>query len=339
MKNENSKNKILKYIIEEYISNSRPVGSVYLIEKYKLDISSATVRNIMVLLEKDDLIEKSHTSSGRIPTHKGYEYYAKYLISDDDEKLSSKIKDVFASRRSSIDNVIDEAVSIISEASKLTIVTSDNRSVELFKSITLTPISDNVAIIVLITSSGKIDSKELSLSSKLNLDDLKIAIRIFQERLYNVKMEDIPKVVETLKPVLKQYIKNYEELIQAFVESIFKSYKNISHNNIYGKSQLIKSKDIKREELAELIDLIENQSIWESINEKNYLDENLKLEILPSNATMISKRLNINGNVKDISVVGPLRMDYSKAKNILNIIEKYTNEMLQENNVHNKEGE
>ena len=83
MRNVEIKNKILKYIIEEYISSSKPIGSVYLIEKYNLGISSATVRNVMVDLEKENLIEKSHTSSGRIPTPNGYEYYAKFLTSDE----------------------------------------------------------------------------------------------------------------------------------------------------------------------------------------------------------------------------------------------------------------
>lgn len=328
MRNVETKNQILKYIVDEYVSNSKPVGSVYLINKYKMNISSATARNIMVILEKENLIEKSHTSSGRIPTPKGYEYYAKYLTINEEDKLASKIKDIFASRRSSIDNIIDEAVSIISEASKLTLVTSENKNDELLKSITLTPISNEIAIIVLITSSGKVDTKELKLSKRLNLDDLKIAIRIFQERLHNVKLVDIPKSIESLKPILKQHIKNYEELIQTFVIGVFQNYKNIANNKIYGKSHLIKSQDIKRQELANIIELIENQSIWESINEKNYLDENLKLEILPSNTSIISKRLLLNGSVKDVSVIGPTRMDYSKAKNLLNIIEKYAKENL-----------
>lgn len=341
MKKDKMNDLILKYIVEEYISESKPIGSVFLIEKYKMDISSATARNIMSNLEKKGLIEKSHTSSGRIPTSSGYEYYFKYLTSSENKKLSSRIRDIFANRRASIDNIIEEAVSIISEISKITFVTSENKNHQLLKSITLTPISEFSAIIVLITSSGKIDSKELKLSSKLNLNDLKIAIRIFQERLYNVKLVDIPKSIESLKPILKQHIKNYEELIETFVAKILKKYTNISNNKIYGKSYLIKAQDIQRQELANIIELIETQSIWESINDKNYLEDNLKLEILPSNTSIISKRLIINGESKDVSVVGPKRMDYSKAKNILNIIEKYVKKNIesQQNEIENPENE
>lgn len=329
--NKKSKNKdeILKYIVEEYVSSSKPVGSVFLIQKYNLSISSATVRNIMAALEKEEMIEKSHTSSGRIPTSKGYKYYTKYLTSSNEDKLSIKIKDIFAQRRNSIDNIIDEAVSIISEATKMTVITSQINKEERLMSINFTPINNHDAIIVLITSGGIVDSKELTLSTKkLNINDLKIAIRIFQERLYNVKLIEIASSIETLKPILKENIKNYEELIEAFVNNIFNNYKNRSNNKVFGKSHLIKSDDIQREELANIIELIEKQSIWESINDKNYLEENLKLEILPSNTSIISKRLSFNGEVKDVSVIGPSRMNYAKAKNILNIIEKYTNEII-----------
>ncbi len=324
-----NQNEILKYIVEEYVSSSKPVGSVFLIQKYNLSISSATVRNVMASLEKEGMIEKSHTSSGRIPTSKGYKYYTKYLTSSTEDKLSIKIKDIFAQRRHSIDNIIDEAVSIISEASKMTVITSQINKEERLMSINFTPITNHDAIIVLITSGGIVDSKELKLSAKkLNINDLKIAIRIFQERLYNVKLIEIASSIETLKPILKENIKNYEELIEAFVNNIFNNYKNRSNNKVFGKSHLIKSDDIQRDELANIIELIEKQSIWESINEKNYLEENLKLEILPSNTSIISKRLSFNGETKDVSVIGPSRMNYAKAKNILNIIEKYTKEII-----------
>lgn len=336
MKRNELKNHILKLIVEEYIAEAKPVGSVFLISKYNIDASSATIRNIMVDLENEFLIEKSHTSSGRIPTTKGYEYYAKYLTTSEDDKLYSRIKDIFAQRRSSIDATIDEAVSIISEISKLTLITSDPQNEELLKSITLTPINENSAIIVVITSIGKVDSKELKLNSSLKLEDLKIAIRIFQERLVNISLSKIPENIKMLEPILREKIKNYEQLIESFVSQVFTQYVNRTSNNVFGKSYIIKSNDIERNNLAKIIDLIEHQSIWESINEQNYLEENLKIEILPSNASLISKRLTIGDKTKDISIIGSTRMDYSKAKNILNMIEKYVENTTKNTQLNNK---
>ena len=68
------KQEILKLIVEDFIQTATPVGSKYLIEKYDLPYSSATVRNEMFYLEKEGYIEKTHTSSGRVPSAKGYKY-------------------------------------------------------------------------------------------------------------------------------------------------------------------------------------------------------------------------------------------------------------------------
>jgi len=72
--NERQK-KILKIIIEEYIKTSTPVSSSVLVEKYKLDISSATARNEMAILESNNYIQQPHVSAGRIPTQKAYFFY------------------------------------------------------------------------------------------------------------------------------------------------------------------------------------------------------------------------------------------------------------------------
>ena len=94
MKRNGLKNHVLKLIVEEYVADAKPVGSVYLINKYELKVSSATIRNIMVDLETAGLIQKSHTSSGRIPTARGYEFYAKYLTIAIEDQMAEKIKDL-----------------------------------------------------------------------------------------------------------------------------------------------------------------------------------------------------------------------------------------------------
>lgn len=66
---------LLRLIIDDYIKTAEPVGSKYLVEQYALDISPATVRNEMSLLEEEGYLRHAHTSSGRIPTEKAYEWY------------------------------------------------------------------------------------------------------------------------------------------------------------------------------------------------------------------------------------------------------------------------
>ena len=78
---------ILKCIVEEFVETAEPVGSKTLMTKYQLPYSSATIRNEMSFLEEHGYLEKTHTSSGRVPSTKGYRFYVDTLMqpSVDDE--------------------------------------------------------------------------------------------------------------------------------------------------------------------------------------------------------------------------------------------------------------
>ena len=77
---EERKRKVLQAIIEEYINSAEPVSSNALINKYDLNCSSATIRNEMAELEKSGYLDKMHTSSGRVPSAKGYRFYVDELL-------------------------------------------------------------------------------------------------------------------------------------------------------------------------------------------------------------------------------------------------------------------
>lgn len=85
---------ILSTIIKEHIKTGTPVGSSILVEKYKLDISPATVRNEMAELEEEGMIMQPHTSAGRVPTEKAYKYYLKYLNVGYGAKQIKKVNEI-----------------------------------------------------------------------------------------------------------------------------------------------------------------------------------------------------------------------------------------------------
>ena len=88
---------ILKLIVEHFIKTAQPVGSQTLLDEYKLNYSSATIRNEMNTLEKEGFLEKTHTSSGRVPSKKGYEYYVEHLREDRiDEEVKYALAAVLA---------------------------------------------------------------------------------------------------------------------------------------------------------------------------------------------------------------------------------------------------
>jgi len=101
---DNRKKKVLQAIVEEYINTAEPVGSNALTNKHGLEYSSATIRNEMAELEKKGFLDKTHTSSGRVPSAKGYRYYVDELLQDDNisieeikyisSKLETKVNEI-----------------------------------------------------------------------------------------------------------------------------------------------------------------------------------------------------------------------------------------------------
>lgn len=215
------KEKYLKQIVENFIKTGESIGSHNLKENYGIEKSSSHLRSVMNQLEKQGFLEKSHCSSGRIPTLLGFQYYAEFLSFDENEFLAKKLKDLFARRRINIENTISEAVKLISDSVGTTLIATTNSLSERLISINLTPISGNEAIIVVVSSSGNVENKRISFSTQISFRDVKIAIRLFQERLINTLFVEIPAKLMFLKQELEKQIKHSDELLHHFMDKIF----------------------------------------------------------------------------------------------------------------------
>lgn len=129
-KSDTKKQAFLCRLIEEYTKTAKPVGSKYIVEKCKLDISPATARNYMAALEQDGYINHPHTSAGRIPTEKGYAFYIENFLKDKelDKKhatnLDKILKDKTVQKEAKIKNIAKH----ISEVSNQAVVLSLSRN-------------------------------------------------------------------------------------------------------------------------------------------------------------------------------------------------------------------
>ena len=126
----NRQEELLKLIVESYIKTARPVGSNALCDA--LNVSSATIRNEMSILEDEGLLEKTHTSSGRIPSEKGYRYYVDHIMKpkelNGDDML--KLQTIVHNNSLVLDDYIKKSVEIVSELTNLTAIVLGNSSTE-----------------------------------------------------------------------------------------------------------------------------------------------------------------------------------------------------------------
>ena len=127
---DDRKKRILQAIIEDYVKFAEPIASKIIVERYELDLSSATIRNEMAALEELGLIEKTHTSSGRIPSDLGYRYYVDSIMSDTekfDEGIASSVSN-FRSEEHDLDNISK----ILSYLTHYTLISSDDDNIYLY---------------------------------------------------------------------------------------------------------------------------------------------------------------------------------------------------------------
>lgn len=218
--------KILQIIIEEYNNLASPIGSNFIIEKYFPSLSSATIRNDMVVLEKNSLIAKHYASSGRIPTVEGYKYYNDNLnINLITDYLRNRLHDVLSTRNLSINEVIDKAVEIINENIDLPSVISTSTENDLLKKIDLVQISSQFALVVIITSTGEIIKREITVDEHVNVEDVSICINIFNDRLVDTPMNQIKDKLRILEDVIRMKVKNKEFAFNQLVTQLFDNIK------------------------------------------------------------------------------------------------------------------
>ena len=108
---------VLKAIVEEYVSTNEPVGSRTLSKRSDLQVSPATLRNDMADLEDLGFLEKTHSSSGRIPSEKGYHYYVETIMKErnDAEYSFPMIDEIFKRHDLSKEQAINESMSLVSQ--------------------------------------------------------------------------------------------------------------------------------------------------------------------------------------------------------------------------------
>ena len=152
---------LLKLIVDNYIKTARPVGSKTICDV--LDCSSATIRNEMATLEELGYIEKMHTSSGRVPSEKGYRYYVDNLM--EAKKMTGedmlKLQAIFHNQSLQINDVIIKGMEIISEITNYTSVVlgssaKDNR----LKQVEIIPLEKEAIVAIVITDKGHVENKK-----------------------------------------------------------------------------------------------------------------------------------------------------------------------------------
>ena len=329
---DNRKKKILQAIVEEYIDKAEPVSSKSITENYGLDYSSATIRNEMAELEKVGYLEKTHTSSGRVPSVEGYRYYVNELLNTDNISIKEieYIKSKLETRINQLEDLTKITTSTLSEITHYTSVgIGPNMELQEIKELQFILLGKNILMAIIFTKQGLIKETVIKFDKDINKNQVSLISKLFNERLVGRPLTDIDKpfeeymflemenILEVVKPIVEELKKIIKESLEVYMEGTNKSFE---------LPELQKSEVAK--EFINILDLSKNNQMFKILEEKSKGNEiNVYIGGETSNSlkdfSIITLKNNVDGeDLGTIAIIGPKRMNYSKVISAMKFISK-----------------
>ena len=336
---------ILKYIVEYFIKNAQPVGSHTLIDEYKLPYSSATIRNEMFALEKMGFIEKTHSSSGRVPSSKGYRYYCEHLRDKNvDEQLKNSLQVVLEQKVRSIEEVIKESCEILSHMTNLvSVVNGSSETIERLANVQLIQIGENTLTAVFVTDKGYVENKTFIIPTSIKANEVVDCVKILNDRLKGTPVNELVDKVEALKPILNDYVVSHDIVYQALLETFIRFAGD--RLSLYGREELFNQPEFKNDadKLQEVFKLLNDKSVFKEV-QKEIEDEVDKIHVnigeTNPDVSMVTTKFKIgDGEESTITLLGPTRMDYDKVLSALEYISEELNKYFEDLNKGGNDGD
>ena len=331
---EDRKRRVLQAIVEEYINSAEPISSNSLINKYGLDCSSATIRNEMAELEKSGYLDKVHTSSGRVPSAKGYRFYVDELMQDDrisldeikyiSEKLETKVHE--------IEDLTKLTATTISEITHYTAVTIGPKTTEqIIEEIKFVMLGSRMILAIIMTDSGMVKETIIKFDEDINEKQVETINYMFNNKLTGQPIEKIDKPLEeylfkemsdsvrVIKPIIDQIKKVLFEENKIYLEGARRELDLPEFNSLEVAKNFMNIIDTK-----DLIADMLNSGFAEDIN--IYIGEENEKEELKDFSVVTFKHKVDNKEMGTIGIIGPKRMDYAKVISVMKYISRKLND-------------
>lgn len=326
---------VLRAIVEDFVSTNEPVGSRALVDRHNLDVSPATIRNDMAVLEEQGYIVQPHTSAGRIPTDKGYRLFVDRL---------SEIKPFSAAERRAIetflagaydlDDVVMRTVRLLAQLTRqVAVVQYPSLSRSAVRHIELVPHADRKLLLVLITNTGRVEQRVVELPVSYDDESVMQLRAVLNACLDGRQLTEIPsfaaEVPERLDPRERA---NAAAVFSVIVETLVARHEE--KVVIAGASNLT-AVDFSRG-LREVLEALEEQvvlmrllgesdhaaSVTVKIGAENEVDG------LRSTSVVAAGYGSGDQPLAKLGVVGPTRMDYPTAIGAVRAVARYTGQIL-----------
>jgi len=310
---------VLAAVLIEYIETAEPVGSRSVAKRRGLGLSPATIRNTMADLEEMGYLSQPHTSAGRVPTDKAYRFYVDTLSGDPEAELveARELRRHYAGTPGGAEQLMEQTSFYLSALSRMTgVLLAPPLKQTVLARIELISLSNERALAVVITESGWISTRTLSLESRIGAEDLREIgrqlTRRFRGRSFQEILEDLSAPVDPLDPLRARAGRLVDQVFSLLRDRTLYigGAINILDHPEFWDIETMRNLLRAFEEKERLIDLLsqqaEEQGVQVMIGQENPYAEMRGCSLVTSTYTYHDQALGILG------VVGPKRMPYSK---------------------------
>ena len=317
-------NEILNLIIDIFTKTHEPVGSKALQET--IQSSSATIRNDMAALEKEGLLEKAHTSSGRKPSVAGFQYFVRHSLTFDqlaENELYEVVK-AFDQEFFKLEDILQRAADILAELSDCTVVALDvEPSRQRLTAFDIVVISQHAALAVFTLDESNTLTSQFMIPRNFLQDDLLRLRDMIQERFLGQTVLDIHYKIRTEIPqIIQRYFTTTDNVLDLF-EHIFAQMFS-EKVAVAGKVQLLRFADLEAYQFFD-----DQQKVAFEIRDSLTEDQMQNVRVAASqedclaNLTLISSKFLIPyRGFGMLAVVGPVNLDYQKVVSQLNVVNR-----------------
>lgn len=306
--------KILKYIIQNYLELGEPVGSKAIAEI--IGVSSATVRNEMAELTEKGFLEQPHTSAGRIPSGLGFRTHIKNKESEYVISLEEKIYFDTILSNSDPEYILEKAADALSGRYTCAVSTQGDAN-SIIKAVQFVQISRTSAMVILLSSSGTVKTRIFTTSFDLSQDILRIFFRVFNQEMMGLKVSYITS--EFLKKLAFSY-GELSALISSPLIAVYECAKETMQANVIvkGQTRLFVGSDLSKDSMIAVSEFLQSPEKFKSI----FMSLPKQVCVIPAGDTLfpslkdtgiVSSKYYINGKEAGVfALVGPARMDYPR---------------------------
>ncbi|MDR1889818.1 MAG: heat-inducible transcriptional repressor HrcA [Zoogloeaceae bacterium] len=318
---------LLKVLIEHYIADGAPVGSRALSKFSGLELSPATIRNVVADLEEAGFVASPHTSAGRVPTTQGYRLFVDSLLTVRplEEAEIAEIGDSL--RPNQPQYLIASASQLLSQLTHFAgIVATPRRAAPKIRQIEFLPLSDTRILLILITSEGDVQNRILFTGQRYSTSELVEAANYLNRNFSGLELEQIHNRVH------EEILQLRGELHALMTAALEVSDEALAHEQpcvISGEKNLLDVEDLasNMKHLRELFDLFEQRSGLMNLLENSCCAEGVQIFIggesgiaSLSGCSIVTAPYEVDGRiVGSLGVIGPTRMDYERVIPIVDI--------------------